>query len=70
MYISCAQLLCVLPKESGGLLPKAYAKLMWDATSPIADAFPSDFRVDMNGKNWDWVGVCSMYVCMYVCMYV
>lgn len=45
-----AQLLSVLPPQSGQLLPLAYAELMQSTTSPIYDAFPVDFTLDLNGK--------------------
>jgi 5'-3' exonuclease len=40
----------VLPPQSGQLLPLAYAELMQSTTSPIYDAFPVDFTLDLNGK--------------------
>ena len=45
-----AQLLSVLPPQSGSLLPGPYAELMQSNTSPIYDAFPVDFTLDANGK--------------------
>ena len=31
--------------------------LMTDANSPVADFYPTDFRVDMEGKRNEWEGV-------------
>ena len=51
------QLLSVLPRESGQLLPQCYSSLMHGPASPISSSFPSDFQVDMEGKAWDWEAV-------------
>jgi 5'-3' exonuclease len=47
----------VLPPASARFLPKAYAKLMLEKTSPIADFYPEEFEIDMNGKKNAWEGV-------------
>jgi hypothetical protein len=44
------QLLGVLPPASGKFLPPAYRALMDPRTSSIADFYPLDFSIDMNGK--------------------
>ena len=51
------QLLAVLPAASSALLPAPYRHLMLDANSPIADFYPSEFAVDMEGKRAEWEGV-------------
>jgi len=51
------QLMSVLPPASSDLLPKPLADLMLDPYSPIADFYPTDFRIDMNGKKQAWLGV-------------
>lgn len=59
----------VLPEESKDHVPSVYrvsahyfAKLifqdlMTDPESPIADFYPTDFQLDMNGKKQDWEAV-------------
>ena len=51
------QLLGCLPPRSCTFLPKPYQLLMTTGTSPIRDFYPSDFRIDMNGKRNPWEGV-------------
>ena len=52
-----AQLHAVLPPQSAELLPPSFRELMLDPTSPIFDAYPIDFVLDMNGKRNEWEGV-------------
>jgi len=49
-----AQLLSVLPPQSGTLLPTPYRELMLSPDSPVFDAFPIDFVLDQNGKRNEW----------------
>ena len=49
------QLLGVLPARSKALLPETYRCLMTDG--PIAEFYPSDFQLDLNGKQMDWEAV-------------
>jgi 5'-3' exoribonuclease 1 len=51
------QLLAVQPSSSCRLLPDPFRWLMTDANSPIADFYPTEFEVDLEGKRADWEGV-------------
>ena len=44
------QLLAVQPSSSYRLLPEPYHFLMCSPASPVLDFYPSEFRVDMEGK--------------------
>ncbi len=48
------QLLSVLPPDSAGLLPAAYRPLMTSSSSPLAQFYPSQVKIDSNGKKNDW----------------
>jgi 5'-3' exoribonuclease 1 len=56
-FLPLQQLLAVLPPRSAWCLPEAYAKLMTERLSPLADLYPRDVPVDMEGKRNDWEGV-------------
>ena len=49
------QLLAVLPLQSKDLLPREISHLM-SKDSPIADYYPSEAIIEMDGKNMDWQG--------------
>lgn len=51
------QLMAVLPPESAHFLPQPMKSLMIDPHSPVADFYPPDFDVDMNGKRNDWEAI-------------
>lgn len=51
------QLLSVLPPYSSKALPDSLAKLMADPDSEIADFFPSNIKLDVNGQAYAWMGV-------------
>jgi 5'-3' exonuclease len=44
------QLVAILPGKSAYLLPEPLRVLSTSAESPLADMFPTDFEVDMEGK--------------------
>lgn len=50
------QLLGVLPPASAKFLPAAYRDLM-AVDSAVADFYPRDFDIDMNGKRSPWEGI-------------
>ena len=51
------QLMAVQPAASAALLPAPFRRLMEDPHSPIADFYPAEFEVDMEGKRAEWEGV-------------
>lgn len=51
------QLMSVFPAASRQHLPEPWQKLMVDENSPIIDLYPTDFRIDLNGKKYAWQGV-------------
>ena len=56
-FPSLAQLLSVLPPQSADLLPAPLAELMLEASSPLAEYYPRDFKSDPNGKRQPWEAV-------------
>jgi 5'-3' exoribonuclease 1 len=55
-----AQLLSVLPPQSAQLVPPGYRDLMLSPTSPVFDAYPTDFALDLNGKRAEWEAVAML----------
>ncbi|KAF9427385.1 5'-3' exoribonuclease 1 [Podila epigama] len=51
------QLMGVLPEASKAHIPRAYWDLITMDSSPIADFYPRDFELDMNGKKQDWEAI-------------
>nr|PIL97085.1 putative 5'-3' exoribonuclease [Toxoplasma gondii COUG] len=51
------QLMAVLPPYSASCLPREHAAVMMNPRSAIADFYPSDVKMDPNGKRhqWQWV---------------
>ena len=47
----------MLPPQSGQLVPRPYRDLMLLPSSPVFDAFPTDFRLDQNGKRNEWEAI-------------
>ena len=52
-----AQLLSVLPPQSAALVPPPYRELMLSPASPVFDAYPANFALDMNGKRAEWEAI-------------
>ena len=51
------QLLAVLPPLSAPALPPCLAELMTDPSSPIADVYPRQLQLDLNGQTAAWKAV-------------
>ena len=49
------QLLAVLPARSKAILPETYRSLMTEGA--ISEFYPSEFKLDLNGKQMDWEAV-------------
>jgi 5'-3' exoribonuclease 2 len=51
------QLMGVFPKQSAHAIPKCYRHLLSDPNSEIIDFYPTDFKLDINGARYAWMGV-------------
>lgn len=51
------QLMGVFPAASRQFLPPTWQRLMINDDSPIIDFYPTDFKIDLNGKKYAWQGV-------------
>ena len=51
------QLMSVFPKQSGHAIPECYRHLMSEPTSEIIDFYPTEFKLDVNGAAYAWMGV-------------
>ncbi|GFS82869.1 5'-3' exoribonuclease 2 [Nephila pilipes] len=51
------QLMAVFPAASKQHVPTPWGELMEDPDSPIIDFYPTDFKIDLNGKKYAWQGV-------------
>lgn len=47
----------VFPKQSAHAIPVCYRHLLSDPKSEIIDFYPTDFRLDINGARYAWMGV-------------
>lgn len=48
--------MAVFPAASCAHVPPTWRPLMYEPDSPIIDFYPTDFRIDLNGKKWAWMG--------------
>ncbi|CAG0882051.1 unnamed protein product [Darwinula stevensoni] len=51
------QLMGVFPAASRAHVPEPWADLMVNPDSSIIDFYPTDFKIDLNGKKFAWQGV-------------
>lgn len=51
------QLMAVLPERSKELIPPVFRPLMYEESSPILDFYPSEVKLDKNGKAAEWEAV-------------
>ena len=56
-FTPMGQLMGVLPAASSHCMPEACRELMLNPLSPIADFYPDDFPLDLNGKKYLWQAV-------------
>ena len=48
--------MAVFPAGSRTHVPPSWRPLMFEPDSPIIDFYPTNFRIDLNGKKWEWMG--------------
>ncbi|CDW77829.1 5-3 exoribonuclease 2 [Stylonychia lemnae] len=51
------QLMAVMPKQSAHCLPQCYRHLLSSPDSEIIDFYPINFKLDINGARYAWMGV-------------
>lgn len=51
------QLMSVFPAASGNFLPPTWRAMMSAPDSNIIDFYPTNFKLDLNGKKFAWMGV-------------
>ena len=51
------QLMSVFPKQSAHAIPTCYRHLLSSPESEIIDFYPTEFRLDVNGAAFAWMGV-------------
>jgi 5'-3' exoribonuclease 1 len=51
------QLMCVLPSTSSKLLPYPLCNLLTSPNSPIAEFYPTEFKIDTEGKRNAWESI-------------
>ncbi|XP_022908631.2 5'-3' exoribonuclease 2 homolog [Onthophagus taurus] len=56
-FLPLQQLMGVFPAASSRHIPQPWTHLMSDPDSPIIDFYPTDFKIDLNGKKFAWQGV-------------
>lgn len=56
-YPPLLQLLCVLPPQSGHLIPYPLNQILVHPNSPMKEYYPSDFEVDKDGKRYEWEAI-------------
>jgi len=49
--------MAVFPRQSAHAIPACYRHLLSDPGSEIIDFYPVDFRLDVNGAAFAWMGV-------------
>lgn len=49
--------MAVLPKQSSHAVPECYRYLLSDPSSPVIDFYPVNFKLDVNGAAFAWMGV-------------
>lgn len=49
--------MAVLPNQSSHALPKTFRFLLSDPKSEIIDFYPTNFKLDINGQRFAWMGV-------------
>ena len=59
----------VFPAGSKQHVPPTWQNLMTNPESPIIDFYPVNFKIDKNGKKYDWQGLCLKSITAQVHIY-